>query len=143
MSKQIDEIEKAIDSAFAHGIELGAARVLKNKKERIENWSKVKAEMLAVLRESFPEPAPAEQGEGLLKQASNKLANAISDQDWGEAASASNDLDEYLASRPQPEAAKVVPMAMLDDISGWAMDDSDQGALREIFSRYGYTVVEK
>ena len=56
---------------------------------------------LSALDRLEAQPAPAEQGEGLLKQASNKLANAISDQDWGEAASASNDLDEYLAPGPK------------------------------------------
>ena len=96
-------------------------------------------EAYAILRGSFPEPAPAEQGEGLvrkLESASKALHYQLNvDGDWrrNQDMEAARLVDEVisalLASRPQPEAAKVVPKHRFhdarEDFLKWARGKPD------------------
>jgi hypothetical protein len=65
----------------------------------------------SILRESFPEPAPAEHGEGRIAEMRRK-AEALQDTEWREGyLDALHDIEMTplrLASRPQPEAAQDV-----------------------------------
>jgi len=101
----------------------------------------------AILRGSFPEPAPAEQGEGLDPEVEQFIEIAIearicemrcdfpirAQEEAGERALAY--FKALLASRPQPEA-KEVPMEKFIDILAPMM------TIREVLAVVGYAVKE-
>jgi hypothetical protein len=109
----------------------------------------------SILRESFPEPASAEQGEGLTIEAVNAgLAVGLKGDGAPEAARVlyltnpityriAKTISYALASHPQPEA-KVVPMAMLRELVNQGYRQLGDKTIKQIVAKHmpGYTVKE-
>jgi hypothetical protein len=103
----------------------------------------------AILRESFPEPAPAEQGEDVryalnvripqIRRVLNNSYGLTTNIRDGECVKSAlidlGEIEALLASRPQPEA-KVVPMAAFADIL------TVPSVIRAVLAVVGYQVKE-